>query len=50
VSVGYKSFLSYPFLVIIPVVVLGLLMVAFTLVADGLKEATDPRLANSRGH
>jgi oligopeptide transport system permease protein len=49
VSTGYKSFLSYPFLVIIPVVVLGLLMVAFTLVADGLKEATDPRLTRSRG-
>jgi oligopeptide transport system permease protein len=50
VSVGYKSFLAYPFLVIVPVVVLALLMVAFTLVADGLKEATDPRLTNSRGH
>ncbi|QHC61407.1 ABC transporter permease subunit [Rathayibacter festucae] len=50
VSVGYKSFLAYPFLVIVPVVVLGLLMVAFTLVADGLKEATDPRLTTSRGH
>lgn len=49
VSIGYKSFLSYPSLVIIPVVVLGLLMVAFTLVADGLKEATDPRLISRRG-
>lgn len=49
VNIGYKSFVSYPFLVIIPVVVLGLLMVAFTLVADGLKEATDPRLNRAKG-
>jgi oligopeptide transport system permease protein len=49
VSVGYKAFLTYPYLVIVPVLVLALLMVAFTLVADALKESTDPRLDPLRG-
>ena len=44
VSTGYKSFLSYPYLVIIPVVVLALLMVSFNLFADGLRDAFDPTL------
>lgn len=48
VSTGYQAFLSYPYLVLAPVVVLGLLMVSFTIVADGLKEATDPRAVEGR--
>lgn len=48
VSTGYQAFLSYPYLVLAPVIVLGLLMVSFTIVADGLKEATDPRAVEGR--
>jgi oligopeptide transport system permease protein len=48
VSTGYQAFLSYPYLVLAPVLVLGILMVSFTIVADGLKEATDPRAVEGR--
>jgi oligopeptide transport system permease protein len=44
VSTGYKSFLVYPFLVIIPVTVLAVLMVSFNLFADGLRDAFDPTM------
>lgn len=44
VSTGYKSFLTYPFLVIIPVTVLALLMISFNLFADGLRDAFDPSM------
>ena len=44
VSIGYKSFLTYPFLVIIPVTVLALLMISFNLFADGLRDAFDPSM------
>lgn len=48
VSTGYQAFLSYPYLVLAPVLVLAVLMVSFTIVADGLKEATDPRAVEGR--
>lgn len=44
VSTGYKSFLSYPYLVIIPVFVLAILMISFNMFADGLRDAFDPTL------
>lgn len=44
VSTGYKSFLVYPYLVLIPVTVLALLMISFNLFADGLRDAFDPTL------
>jgi ABC-type dipeptide/oligopeptide/nickel transport systems, permease components len=44
VSTGYKSLLSYPYLVIIPVTVLALLMICFNLFADGLRDAFDPTM------
>lgn len=44
VSSGYKSFLAYPYLVIIPIIVLGTLMVSFNLFADGLRDAFDPTM------
>jgi oligopeptide transport system permease protein len=44
VSIGYKSFLTYPFLVIVPVTVLALLMISFNLFADGLRDAFDPSM------
>lgn len=44
VSTGYKAFLTYPYLVIVPVTVLALLMVSFNLFADGLRDAVDPTM------
>lgn len=44
VSTGYKSFLTYPYLVIIPVSVLAILMISFNLFADGLRDAVDPTM------
>lgn len=44
ISIGYKSFLTFPFLVIIPVTILALLMISFNLFADGLRDAFDPSM------
>ena len=46
VSDGYKSMTIYPYIVIIPVIVLALLMLSFNLFADGLRDAFDPKLLN----
>jgi oligopeptide transport system permease protein len=34
----------YPFLVLFPVTVLALLMLSFNLMADGLRDAFDPKM------
>jgi oligopeptide transport system permease protein len=44
IATGYQSFLTYPYLVIIPVSVLALLMISFNLFADGLRDAFDPTM------
>ena len=41
---GYKSILVYPHIIVAPVVVLALLMLSFNLVADGLRDAFDPKM------
>jgi oligopeptide transport system permease protein len=41
---GYKSILVYPHIIVAPVVVLALLMLSFNLVADGLRDALDPKM------
>lgn len=41
---GYNSAMTYPYMVMAPVVVLGLLMLGFNLCADGLREAIDPQM------
>lgn len=41
---GYKSILVYPHIIVPPVVVLALLMLSFNLVADGLRDALDPKM------
>lgn len=41
---GYKSILVYPHIILPPVVVLALLMLSFNLVADGLRDALDPKM------
>jgi oligopeptide transport system permease protein len=44
ISDGFKSMTLYPFLVAWPVAVLALLMLSFNLMADGLRDALDPRM------
>ena len=41
---GYKSFLTHPYQLVFPAVVLGLLMLSFNLLADGLRDAFDPKM------
>lgn len=44
ISDGYKSILVYPYMVVFPVAVIALLMLTFNLVADGLRDAFDPKM------
>ena len=44
ISEGFNSFTTHPFQIIPPVIVMALLMLSFNLVADGLREALDPKL------
>lgn len=39
-----KSFLTHPYQILPPLIVLGLLMLSFNILADGLRDALDPRL------
>ncbi|QOR67583.1 ABC transporter permease [Cytobacillus suaedae] len=41
---GYKSMQTFPHMMIFPAVVISLLMIAFNLMADGLRDALDPRM------
>lgn len=41
---GYKSFLVYPYMMVIPVIVFSLLMLCFNLFGDGLRDALDPTM------
>ena len=40
----YNSFTTHPYQIIPPIVVMSLLMLSFNLVADGLREALDPKM------
>ena len=44
ISEGFKSFMLYPYMTLIPAVILGILMLSFNLLADGLKDAFDPKM------
>jgi len=44
ISEGFKSFLVFPFMVAIPTLVLAILMLSFTVMADGLRDAFDPKM------
>ncbi|MDR3086308.1 MAG: ABC transporter permease [Christensenellaceae bacterium] len=44
ISDSFKSLTAHPYMMIFPVVVLGLLMLSFNLLADGLRDALDPRM------
>ena len=41
---GYKSFLIHPYMLVFPALVLALLMLSFNMLADGLRDAFDPRM------
>ncbi|MDR2514611.1 MAG: ABC transporter permease [Christensenellaceae bacterium] len=44
ISDSFKSLTAHPYMMAFPVVVLGLLMLSFNLLADGLRDALDPRM------
>jgi oligopeptide transport system permease protein len=44
ISDGFNSFTTHPYQIVAPIVVMALLMLSFNLVADGLREALDPKL------
>ena len=44
ISEGFNSFTTHPYQIIPPILVMALLMLSFNLVADGLREALDPKL------
>lgn len=44
ISDGFKNMTMYPYMVLFPVVVLALLMLSFNLLADGLRDAFDPKM------
>jgi oligopeptide transport system permease protein len=44
VEEGYNAIFAFPHLVLFPSIAIALLMLAFTFLADGLRDALDPRL------
>ena len=44
ISEGFNFFTTHPYQIIPPIIVMALLMLSFNLVADGLREALDPKL------
>ena len=44
ISDGFKSFMISPYMTIIPATILAILMLSFNLLADGLKDAFDPKM------
>lgn len=44
ISEGFNSFTTHSFQIVPPVIVMALLMLSFNLVADGLREALDPKM------
>lgn len=44
VNSGFKSMIAFPYQMIIPSVIIAVIMVCFNLVADGLRDALDPKM------
>ena len=40
---GYKTLMTHPFQVAIPSIFFGLLIISLNLIADGLRDAFDPK-------
>ena len=43
ISDAYKNFSTHPYMIVSPLIVLALLMLSFNLLADGLRDALDPK-------
>lgn len=44
ISDAYQSFTTHPYMILFPVIVLGLIMLSFNMLADGLRDAFDPKM------
>ncbi|WP_294378486.1 oligopeptide ABC transporter permease [uncultured Clostridium sp.] len=44
ISDAFKSFTTHPYMIMPPIIVLAILMLSFNMVADGLRDAFDPRM------
>lgn len=44
ISDAFKSLTAHPYMILPPVIVLGLLMLSFNLLADGLRDAFEPKM------
>ncbi|BBF43100.1 oligopeptide transport system permease protein OppC [Lachnospiraceae bacterium KM106-2] len=44
INEGYNNFLVYPYMMIIPAMILAILMLSFNLCGDGLRDALDPTM------
>lgn len=44
ISEAFKSFTTHPYMIMAPVVVLAILMLSFNLLADGIRDAFDPKM------
>ncbi|MFA9466047.1 MAG: oligopeptide ABC transporter permease [Velocimicrobium sp.] len=44
ISDAFKSFTTHPYMIISPVIVLAILMLSFNMLADGLRDAFDPKM------
>jgi len=44
ISDAFKSFTTHPYMIIPPIVVLAVLMLSFNLLADGIRDAFDPKM------
>ncbi len=44
ISEAFKSFTTHPYMIIPPIIVLAVLMLSFNLLADGLRDAFDPKM------
>lgn len=41
---GFKSMLAFPYQMVIPAIMISIIMIAFNLIADGLRDALDPKM------
>lgn len=44
ISDGFNSFTTHPYQIVAPILVMAFLMLSFNLVADGMREALDPKM------
>ena len=44
ISDAFKSFTTHPYMIVFPVIVLAVIMLSFNMMADGLRDAFDPKM------